>query len=69
MVKRKFGDSVRSRTNTSMMNEALAKIVCHNLCCVIQEWYEIGIDPTDFGMPARKKDESSEPVAILQFPA
>jgi hypothetical protein len=69
MVKRKFGDSVRSRTDTSMMNEALAKIVCHNLCCVIQEWYEIGIDPTDFGMPARKKDEPSEPVAILQFPA
>jgi transposase len=69
MVKRKFGDSVRSRTDTSMMNEALAKIVCHNLCCVIQEWYEIGIDPTDFGMPARKKDEPSEPVVILQFPA
>jgi transposase len=69
MVKRKFGDSVRSRTDTAMMNESLAKIVCHNLCCVIQEWYEIGIDPTDFGMPARKKDEPSEPVSILQFPA
>jgi transposase len=68
MVKRKFGDSVRSRTDASMMNEALAKIVCHNLCCVIQEWYEIGIDPTDFGMPARKMDEPSEPVEILRFP-
>jgi transposase len=67
-IKRKFGDAVRSRTTTSMMNEALAKIVCHNLCCVIQEWYELGIDPTDFGMPARKSDEPAEPVAILQFP-
>jgi transposase len=68
MVKRKFGDAVRSRTDTAMMNEALAKIVCHNLCCVIQEWYELGIDPTDWGLPARNEGESSEPAAILQFP-
>ena len=68
MAKRKFGDAVRSRTDTSMTNEALAKIVCHNLCCVIQEWYELGIDPTDWGMPARKSDELSEPVSILKFP-
>jgi transposase len=67
-IKRKFGDAVRSRTDTSMKNESLAKIVCHNLCCVIQEWYELGIDPTDCGMPARKKDEASAPVAILKFP-
>jgi transposase len=67
-IKRKFGDAVRSRTDTSMTNEALAKIVCHNICCVIQEWYELGIAPTDLGMPARNKDESSGPVAILKFP-
>jgi len=67
-VKRKFGDSVRSRTGTAMVNEALAKIVCHNLCCVIQEWYELGIDPTDWGMPARKADEPADPASILRFP-
>jgi hypothetical protein len=67
--KRKFGDSVRSRTDTSMRNESLAKIVCHNLCCVIQEWYELGIDPTNFGLSARKSDEPSETTAILQFHA
>src|SRR5262245_25829016 len=67
-IKRKFGDSVRSRTDTSMRNESLAKIVCHNLCCVIQEWHELGIDPTAWGMPARKSDEPSGPVAILRFP-
>ena len=65
---RKFGDAVRSRTDTSVMNEALAKIVCHNLCCVIQEWHELGIDPTDWGMPARKSDETPEPVTVLRFP-
>ena len=70
-IKRKFGDAVRSKTDTAMMNEALAKIVCHNLCCVIQEWYELGIDPTDLGLPERMSDEPSEAfdeVAILKFP-
>ncbi len=67
-IKRKLGDAVRSRNETAMRNEVLAKIVCHNLMCVIQEWYELGIDPTDFGLPARKSDEPREPVSILRFP-
>jgi transposase len=36
MVKAKFGDSLRSRTDTAMGNEALCKILCHNVCCLIQ---------------------------------
>lgn len=67
-VKRKLGDAVRSRHETAMKNEVLAKIVCHNLMCVIQEWYELGIDPTDFGLSARNTDEPSGSLAILQFP-
>jgi transposase len=46
MIKRKFGDSVRAKNDTSMRNEALAKFVCHNLCCLIQSMNEFGIDPT-----------------------
>lgn len=65
-MKRKFGDAVRSRTDTSMMNEALAKIVCHNICCVIQEWYELGIDPTDWGMPTRKSDERADVLPMVR---
>jgi transposase len=34
-VKRKFGDSLRSRNDVAMVNEALCKFLCHNLCCVI----------------------------------
>lgn len=45
MVKRKFGDSLRSKTDVAMKNETLAKFVCHNVCCVNQEAYELGIDP------------------------
>ena len=45
MMKRKFGDSLRSRTDVAMVNEALCKILCHNLVVLIHEMFELGIDP------------------------
>ena len=30
-------------------NEVLAKIVCHNIVCVIHEMYEVGLEPTFWG--------------------
>jgi transposase len=45
MVKAKFGDSVRSKTDTAMKNEVLAKFVAHNICVLIQCIHEFGIDP------------------------
>jgi transposase len=45
MMKRKFGDSLRSKTNTAMINETLCKVLCHNLVVLIHESYELGIDP------------------------
>ncbi len=45
MVKRKFGDAVRSKADTAQKNEVLAKFVAHNLCCLISAWYELGIEP------------------------
>lgn len=44
-VKRKFGDSVMSKSDTAMVNEVLCKLLCHNLCCLIQEQEELGIAP------------------------
>lgn len=49
MIKRKFGDSLRSKSETAMRNEVLCKIVCHNICCLIQSMYELGIDPKLIG--------------------
>jgi transposase len=46
MMKRKFGDSVRSKTDVAMTNEVLCKILCHNLVVLIHEMHELGIDPT-----------------------
>ena len=36
MIKAKFGDSLRSKCDVAMINEALCKILCHNVCCLIQ---------------------------------
>lgn len=45
MIKAKFGGSLRSKTRTAQYNEALCKILCHNICVVIQSIYELGIEP------------------------
>ena len=29
-----------------MVNEVLCKIICHNICVLIQEAHELGIDTT-----------------------
>ena len=45
MIKSKFGQRLRSRTLTAQINEALCKVLCHNLCCVIQSMHELNITP------------------------
>jgi transposase len=45
MIKSKFGQRLRSRTLTAQVNEALCKVLCHNLCVVIQSMYELNITP------------------------
>jgi transposase len=44
-IKAKFGDSVRSKSDTGQINEALCKILCHNLCVLVQAMHELGIEP------------------------
>ena len=61
-IKRKFGDSVRSKTDTAMKNEVLCKLLCHNLCCLIQEQEELGISPMFW------KHEQAEMTTGLRFP-
>jgi transposase len=45
MIKRKFGDFVRSKTDVAMVNEVLCKVLAHNLVVLIHEMYELGIVP------------------------
>ncbi|HEX8494158.1 MAG TPA: transposase [Pyrinomonadaceae bacterium] len=49
MIKSKFGSSLRSKTYQAQMNELLCKILCHNICCLIQSIYELGIEPEFWG--------------------
>lgn len=44
MIKAKFRDHVRSKSDVAMVNEVLCKIICHNICCLIQESHELGIE-------------------------
>jgi transposase len=44
MIKAKFRDHVRSKTPVAMVNEVLCKLICHNICVLIQESQELGIE-------------------------
>jgi transposase len=46
MVKAKFGDSVRSKSDEGQVNEVLCKVLCHNICVLIQSIHELGIEPS-----------------------
>lgn len=42
-IKRKFGETLKSKNPTAQVNELLARIVAYNLTVVIHEMYENGI--------------------------
>lgn len=43
MIKRKFGDSLRSKSDVGQVNEVLCKVIAHNLCVLIACIHEIGL--------------------------
>lgn len=45
MVKGKFGDSLRTKTERALINESLVKFVCHNICVLITSIHELGLKP------------------------
>lgn len=45
MIKAKFGERIRSKTVAAQINEMLLKVLCHNICVLIQSMYELGIEP------------------------
>ena len=36
MIKAKFGDKIRAKTDIAQVNEALMKVLCHNICVLIR---------------------------------
>ena len=45
MIKSKFGAAVKAKMPTAQTNEVLVKILCHNICVLIQSMFELGIVP------------------------
>ncbi len=43
MIKTKFDPFVRSKREESQKTEVLTKVLCHNICVLIQEMYETKI--------------------------
>ena len=43
MIKAKFEERLRSKSQRAQINELLLKVLCHNICCVIQSIAELGI--------------------------
>ena len=44
-IKGKFGESVRSKSDMGQVNEALAKVLAHNICVLVQAIHDLGVEP------------------------
>ncbi len=47
MLKTRFNDYIRSKNQTAQINELLLKVLCHNICVLVSEMFELNI-PIDF---------------------
>jgi transposase/predicted nucleic acid-binding Zn finger protein len=45
MIKAKFGDALRSKTRRAQINEALCKVLCHNIVVLIGAMHELNLKP------------------------
>jgi transposase len=45
MIKGKFGSALRSKSDTGQINEALCKVLAHNVCVLIQAMHALNIHP------------------------
>lgn len=62
MIKSKFGGGVRSKLPVAQANEVLAKVLCHNLTCIVHAIAESGIDAPDFA----KTETTSVTLRLVQ---
>lgn len=46
MVKSKFGDSVKARSETGQGDEILLKMLCHNICVLVAAMHQLGVNPS-----------------------
>jgi transposase len=61
MLKRKFGAELYSKCSRGQGNEALCKVICHNICVLIQSIFKLGIQPSFSTTPVPRR----QPDALL----
>jgi transposase len=66
-VKRKFGHSVMSLTDTAMVNECLVKFICQNLTCIVQVQEKLGL-VTAFWKNKPTDGEDGDDHNLIAFP-
>ena len=44
MLKARFTDLIRSKNETAQINGVLLKVLCHNICVIIHEMFELGTE-------------------------
>jgi transposase len=66
-VKRKFGHSVMSLTDTAMLNECLVKFLCQNLSVLVQVQERLGLVPV-FWKDEPADDEDGDQRDLIAFP-
>lgn len=60
MIKAKFGERLRSKMRSAQINEALCKVLCHNICVLVRGIHELNLDPV-FWQDAVSADEFVAP--------
>lgn len=57
MIKARFGNHLRAKKEHAQDNEILLKVLCHNLCVLIQEMFMRGIEPNFLGCAENRREQ------------
>ena len=60
-IKKKFGETIKSKNRTAQINEMLCKIIAYNLTVVIREMIEFGFDSKFLSLNGLQKEETLKP--------
>jgi transposase len=63
-IKRKFGETIKSKTFTAQVNELLCKIIAYNLTVVIHEIHEHGVRPDFLNLKSPVCTQSQEAMGV-----
>lgn len=63
-IKRKFGETIKSKTFVAQTNELLCKIIAYNLTVIIHEMYEHGVQPDFLNLKSPICTQSQEAIEV-----